>query len=192
MNNIEFSISKDFVTVVINQEMTRSFKRSSVKQYLFEFKKLHLSQNFFEDFSNLEKRAIKSYLSNLLARKDYLKETLLQKAQSCGFNADFVNDQLEQFEQLGYINDRKFKEKKAILRLKKGYSLSQVSHHLLSNQNEAKNIEKETLQKLINKKRSLLESKDLKLKQKGYRFFLSRGYSIYQINELLTQEEPFL
>lgn len=56
---------------------------------------------------------------------------------------------------------------------------------------EAKKLEDEALKRLVLKKKNLLQSPDLKLKQRGYRFFLSRGYGINQVNDQLAQLERF-
>ena len=55
--------------------------------------------------------------------------------------------------------------------------------------NKGKIASEETLKKLILKKKPLLISKEIKQRQKGYRFFLYRGYSIDQVNKHLNSVE---
>lgn len=189
MDSLDFSISKEFVTVFFNQEPVRSLKRSCIKQYLFELKKIQLSSTPLEDFINLEKRAIRSYVSALLAKKDYLTEALKKKASLCGFDLTLIEEQLQLFKEKGYLDDQKLKQKLAIKKLKKGYGMSHALLGELERTQETKELELETLNKLIDKKRNLLNSPELKIRQKGYRFLLSRGYSITQIKQQLEKME---
>jgi SOS response regulatory protein OraA/RecX len=159
-----------------------------IKPYLAEFIKLENSEDFLEAFNAIEKKALRRYFLFLLSKKDQLSKDLKTKAQMAGFNPPLVFELLEEFLAKGWINDKVLYEKKGIQRLKKGYSLRHTQG-LDHSQEDLQELERKALISLIKKKRHLLESLDRKENQKGYRFFLSRGYSIDQVKDVLSNKD---
>jgi SOS response regulatory protein OraA/RecX len=179
----------DNILIQLLDKPERVFKKHVLKPFYTDLKQLGLFPDYLERFTQLEKKAIKHYFLFLLSRKDQLSKELLFKGQRVGFNKGLIEEAILDFKDKGYINDLVLKEKKALSKIKKGYALSQVKNDLKHRYEEAKEQEEETLKKLILKKKPLLISKEIKQRQKGYRFFLYRGYSIDQVNKHLNSVE---
>ena len=163
----------------------RTFRSFALKSFLSEISKLVLLSEKKAAFCEIEKKAIKKYFLFLLSRKDYLSSELIKKGKLCGFDEQLCHLITQDFEEKKWINNKATLEKKALKKIKKGYALHQFPE-VDQKREEARLLEKETLQKLLKKKIHLFESKEVKDRQKGYRFFLSRGYSISQINDELA------
>jgi SOS response regulatory protein OraA/RecX len=164
----------------------KKYRRSLVKDYAIAITELTFDPQYHEKLDVIEKKALSKYIYFLLSKRDYFSFDLVTKAEACGFFVHNIEAFIEHCKLKGFIDDEKLKRKKDLFKIKKGYSCKRTS---LRDDQDAKSLEKETLKKLIIKKKSLLLSCDLKEKAKGYRFLISRGYDINQINMLLQESE---
>lgn len=164
----------------------KTYKRSLIKEFYMQIMALTTQLEYQENIDEIEKKALLKYFYFLLARKDYFSSELLKKGLSFGFyehNCEFILDSLRS---KGFIDDEKLKKKKELKKIKKGFSIKQTS---LQNDENAQKEEAYSLKKLLQKKKNLLVSSDLKERAKGYRFFISRGYDINQIKQQLLDLE---
>jgi len=165
----------------------RSFRSFIIKPFLHEIKMHQNPESFASFLLEVEKKAARKYFLFLLSKKDYLSSELLKKAELAGLSKTISHELIQEFKNKHWIDDARLKEKLALKKLKKGYSIKASGG--LSSCHETETLEKEALHKLIQKKRKLFLSDDFKDKQKGYRFLLSRGFSIEQINSAINLME---
>lgn len=164
----------------------KTYKRSLIKEFYSQIMALTTLLEYQEKLDEIEKKALLKYFYFLLARKDYFSHELLKKGRDFGFyehNCEIILDNLRNKR---FIDDEKLKKKKELKKIKKGYS---IKHTSLQNDENAKKEEAHSLKKLLQKKKNLILSSDLKERAKGYRFFISRGYDINQIKEQLQELE---
>lgn len=167
-------------------DVKKTYKRSLIKEFYMQIMDLTLELEYQEKLDEIEKKALLKYFYFLLARKDYFSHELLKKGLDFGFyehNCQFI---IESLKNKSFINDEKLKRKKELCKIKKGYS---IRHTSLQNDENAQKEEANSLKKLLQKKKNLLFSSDLKERAKGYRFFISRGYDINQIKQQLQDLE---
>lgn len=160
----------------------KTYRRSLIKDFALKITQLTFEKNYHEQLDEFEQKAISKYFLFLLSKKDYFSHELIAKAKASGFSDHNILPSIDHFVAKGFINDEKLKKRKELLKIKKGYSVKTTS---LSDDQEAQNLDTQGLKKLIQKKKHLLLSDDLKQKAKGYRFFISRGYDINQIKQQL-------
>lgn len=185
-----FSATKEaFVQFSFKDGIKKVYKRALVKDHLQDLYQLTLVDNYHDRLNVLEKKALTRYFIFLLSRKDYLSQELLSKAKAAGFDENNAFNYIEELREKGFINDEKLNRKKSLSRVKKGYSIRSISQSHLYGDQEAIDEEFKALRKLIIKKKMLLLSQDIKQRAKGYRFFISRGYDITQINQHLKDLE---
>lgn len=72
----------------------------------------------------------RSYLLDLLARKDYSRAQLEQKLKQRGCAAEFIDPLLNQFAELGYQSDQRFVEAQVRQRLEQGQGRRKIEFEL--------------------------------------------------------------
>jgi SOS response regulatory protein OraA/RecX len=168
----------------------RCFQTFVIKPFINELLAIPPTENLQESFNSIEKKALRKYLLFLLSKQDYPSKKLVIKAVAQGFKQEVIDELISTFQTKGWIDDKAYLNNRALKKIKQGYALTSVKG--VADLQLAQNLEQTALINLINKKKNLLLSNNLKDKQKGYRFFLSRGYSITQVKEQLACLEPDL
>lgn len=156
-----------------------------------KIKKKHFGNDFFTLLKNptlcteLEKKAIHRLFLKLLAKMDYSSSKLFQKAKMEGFDESLIMDIIAYFKNKGYINDEAFEKKSRLKKIKKGFACTLFQE----TSPEALEMQTNALKKLMEKKKKLLLSPDIKERQRAYRFFIMRGFSMNTINTLLNKDD---
>ena len=156
-----------------------------------KIKKIHFGNDLYAliknqtPFQELEKKAVHRLFVKLLAKMDFSSQKLFQKAKAQGFDESTIMDVISQFKNKGLINDSAYEKRQRLKKIKKGFSCQVCKE----TSDEALELETEALKKLIQKKKKLLLSSEIKERQRAYRFFIMRGFSMNKINELLKQED---
>jgi len=183
----QLQINPPYVLILEEGLLWRQFRLWVLKPYLQKISLLLDNPHFVTLFQPYESQALKNYFAYLLSQKDRLSSDLYKKAIQMGFSKPLIGTLIEELKGKKLIDDQKLKQRLALKKIKKGeaaWRYPEISGPL---QEEALFLEKEALKKLIKKKRPLLLSPDIKDKQKAYRFFLSRGYGMNQVNALLKE-----
>lgn len=140
-------------------------------------------------FYSLEYKVAKNYLLFLLARRDYLKKTLEDKLKSKEISKKNSEKLLEEFEALGFIDDRrmisslikKYQETKSLreiksLLYKKGVDFKKYQDLF---QEISETQELEVIKKLVERKKG-------KERQKIFAYLYRKGFTIASINNVLN------
>ncbi|MFC0309570.1 recombination regulator RecX [Gallibacterium trehalosifermentans] len=139
-----------------------------------------------------------AYVLKLLAIRDYSEYELRCKLQAKAFSAQEIEDVIATCQAKNWQNDLRFCEHFLLSRVQKGYGLQRIKQEMLQKgiQNEilqhtlAQNeidwfvLAKQTLSK---KFPYYMEEKDLKIKQKMWRYLYSRGFSQEEISALFKE-----
>lgn len=151
----------------------------------------------------------------MISGRDHSISELIKKLQRKDYLAENINKTIDKMIDLGLLDDYKFTEKfiencrnsrkfgnsriKAEL-FKKGVNKSLIDEILNENQN--RNVDKENISILIEKKMKLLSSKNLpsqKIRQRLYQFLAGRGFEFEQIKSAVdkfindnTEEENYV
>lgn len=177
-----------FITFSFLDGTIKRYSRLCIKEHVMQIQALTTEDDYKPKLEAIEYKALVCYFYKLLGRMDYLSQKLFQKGKLAGFYEEVIFKCLDDLKLKGYLNDERLLERKALKKIKKGYSIKMTGSSL-TNCPKAKEEEAFALKKLIKKKQTLLLSSDQKLKARGYRFFISRGYDINQIKELVCQIE---
>ncbi len=132
---------------------------------------------------------VKSYLFDLLARRDYSRAQLRQKLNSRCDDSGIVERLLDQFAEQGYQSDLRFAEGFVRSRQQQGYGKRRVQFELQQKGVSAELIEelvdqdsREEALAYVRRKYAQSPAKDEKEKAKRYRHLAGRGFIYDDIN----------
>lgn len=156
-----------------------------------------LSQNLYERIlQEEESQKIKSYLLNLLSRRDHSVGELMLKAGKKGFNRSSIEQIINDLKDSNYLNDQKFAEMYALEKArlnkwgpqkikselyKKGIKSAYIES-ALKKLNESLDQRQICVDLVSKRKKSFLREKDsFKRKQKIFAYLSRKGYSTQTI-----------
>ncbi|MEX0610059.1 MAG: RecX family transcriptional regulator [Balneolaceae bacterium] len=172
------------------------------------YKGVKITPSFFHEILEAEEKwAAREYMFRILTRRDHSRKELKTKAYKKGLSGDFIDEILDEFEQKEYINDSKFALKYATDKFefndwgpykiktelaKKGISKN-VAEEVASKVFGSDEI-KDSLQKLVLKKRKRFQREPAqKRRKKVFDFLMRKGYDstsiLKHLNELLDSLE---
>jgi SOS response regulatory protein OraA/RecX len=173
-----------------DQEPYKKIHPPFFKKHLPGSKTFLTVQEVDQWFYSVEYKIAKSYLLFLLGRRDYLKKALVEKLSGKEISDKTSTKILQEFERLGYINDRrivqslinKYQEKNSLKEIqsilfKKGVDYKQYSD-LLST--ISKTTQEEAIKKLVAKKKD-------KDRRKLFSYLYRKGFETALINAVLNE-----
>lgn len=142
-----------------------------------------------------------AYLLNLLARRDYSAYEIQQKMADKDFSAEDIEQVLTHCQQKNWQSDQRFCENYLSARSRKGYGPTRIRQELQQKGIENSLISQQlqhceidwfaVAENLFNKKYVKFDRQDWtpSLKQKAWRFMLSRGFTSDSFTHLLNPEQ---
>lgn len=174
-------------------------------------KGVEITPPLFRKLQRAEGRhAVKSYMLKLLSRREHARRELYNKARRKEYTADIINSVLDELEEKGFLNEKRFAEQfardksnlnqwgpskiQAHLR-KKGIS-KMITENAIARAFEPIDIEKRLAELVEKKRRRFLREEDaFKRKKKVFDYLQRKGYrpaSIYncldELMEMLNNE----
>lgn len=131
-----------------------------------------------------------------LARRAFFKAELEDKLRKKDISAEIVEEVVLFCRKIGALDDEKLQEKIIEKELRKGkgkaYALAKCKRWvdqgvITPSLDNVEALEKEAIQKVLEKKKVSLSSLDYKEKTKLFRFFLQRGFEARTIQQVLFE-----
>lgn len=141
---------------------------------------------------------VRTYLFDLLARRDYTRAQLLQKLKLRDVDLSLAEQILDSFERQGYQSDKRFVESQVRQRLAQGQGRRKIEYEL-RHKGISSDLAESVLQKhdegseqraleYLRKRYGDQPADDHKERAKRFRHMVSRGFSFDEINYALRHQ----
>jgi|GEM_PF-4874795 len=147
-----------------------------------------------EEFELKDLQKIKVLVLKWLTRRAFFEAEIEYRLKKIGVSESLISAVTEFCRELKLFDDEKLKERIIEKELKRGrgkaFAMAKCSRWVDTKENnlsspETKNLERDAIRTVIEKKKIDLASLDRKEKQKLFRFFLQRGFARETVTEVL-------
>ena len=191
---IEIIDNQRFTEIWVDDEKLKEIHRCLYKSYLKEICRISSKKELSDLLLRLDIKIARSIVYKLLALRGYMKLELVEKLKTRKIDPRAIEEVLQECEKLGYLDDQREGKLFVNNQKRKGWGPNMIALKLKSKAPDllylAKISNEEQLEMIkhwIKKKTLRQDFKDIKVKQKLYRFLKNKGFEETLIRESLFQ-----